>query len=253
MTDNNQIALQLYTVRQYTQQDMLGTLEKLAQIGYRAVELAGYGNSSASEMSGKLKELGMQAVSAHVGVSLFEQNISQVLADMKTLGCSYAVVPSIPTDSRNKEYVQQLTTKLNEWGKQCKAEGIQFCYHNHAFEFEALDDGSTIWETIVNNTDPELVKLELDLYWAAIAGKDPAQLVQSLPNRLPLLHMKDMSEAADKMDVPVGAGVMPWKTIIEACRNSNSQWYIVELDRPQDAIEDVTTAIGNLQKLLSNS
>jgi sugar phosphate isomerase/epimerase len=245
------IALQLYTVREATAADFTATLRQLAAIGYRAVELAGYGSSTPAEIRATLDELGMQAVSAHVKLELLDEQPEQTLADLKTLGCQYAVVPWVSEAHRSSaEQIGQLAATLNRFGALCKEAGLGFGYHNHAFEFAPVD-GTTMWDILVEQTDPALVLLELDIFWAQYAGVDPAGLLKQLGARMPLLHIKDMAHDESRADVPVGTGRMPWAELLPLAAANGAQWYIVEQDHPRDPLPDVATSFTNLSRLLA--
>jgi sugar phosphate isomerase/epimerase len=234
---------------------MLGTLAKVAKMGYKAVELAGYGNSNAVEVRAALDEYGLKAASIHAGLALFEGQLSQLLKDIHTLGCNYVVVPFLPNERRTRAEVERLPALLNQWGKLGQTEGFQLGYHNHAFEFEAFSetDTTTIWDIITQQTDTELVKLELDVFWASYAGKDPIAVIKSQPNRIQLLHIKDMAGDGSRADLPVGDGIIAWEPILEISRQNNAQWYIVEQDHPQDALNNVEHSLQNLRQLLKTS
>ncbi|HWE63245.1 MAG TPA: sugar phosphate isomerase/epimerase [Chloroflexota bacterium] len=245
MTED-QIAVQLYTLREQTATDMPGTLQRLAEIGYRAVEFAGYGNATPKEIRRVLDKYAMRAASAHVGVPQWEQ-IDDVLATLQTLGCAYAVVPSLPKEQRTSlAQVKALCEQFNHWSERCRDRGIRFAYHNHAFEFDALED-STIWETLLGSTDPTLVGIELDVYWAQYAGQAPVELIGRLAGRLPLLHVKDMANTPERADVPAGSGVLDWNAILSAAARAGTEWYIVEQDHPRSAFEDVEASLRFLQ------
>lgn len=245
MTED-QIALQLYTLREQTAADMLGTLQRVGEMGYRAVELAGYGNSSPREIRRALDKRGMRAAGAHAGVREWQQ-VDQVLDALHTLGCGYAVVPSLPADQRRTiAQVRTLCEQLNDWAEQCRDAGIRFAYHNHNFEFAPLED-TTIWDVLLASTDPTLVGIELDAYWAQYAGQTPVELIGRLAGRLPLLHVKDMANNPERNDVPAGSGVLNWGAILPAAARAGVEWYIVEQDHPQSPLDDVETSLRFLQ------
>lgn len=245
-----QIALQLYTVRQHTAEDMVGTLRQLAEMGYRAVELAGYGNAAVPEIRRALDEYGLKALGAHVQFTAFDDDPRQVFADLHTLGCEFAVLPSLRKELRETEdQARQLVGKFNHWGRLCKAEGLQFGYHNHAFEFEPL--GATTLFDILTTTDPGLVALELDAFWAQYAGVDPAQLIERHGARIRLLHMKDMMAGPERKDAPVGEGIMPYDRLIAASEAAGARYFIVEQDHPRDPLNDVRRSFQNLARMAS--
>ncbi len=243
-----QVALQLYTVRNLTSKDMLGTLRQLAEIGYRNVELAGYGNSTAGDIRATLDDVGMRAIAAHVAFARIEQETDAVLAEMETVGCPTVVVPSIGEEYRTSpEQVRRLVEKLNHLGKRLGAAGLRLGYHNHAFEFAPLD-GTTMWELIAQETDPSLVDLELDAYWTVVGGFDPVDLLQRYGSRVRLLHLKDRAREEGRTDAPVGHGTIDWEPILKAAAAAGTEWYIVEQDHPQDALADVRLSFEQLQR-----
>jgi sugar phosphate isomerase/epimerase len=247
--DTNRIALQLYTVREKAAQDLDATLAQVAEIGYRAVELAGFYGRTASEMRSRLDAHGLKAASAHIPLKDFEINPTQVFADLHTLGCEYAIVPFVPPELRQtSSQFEQLAATLNRLAGLAQAENLVFGYHNHAFEFAPVD-GTSLWDVLIAKTDPALVNLELDLYWVSIGGTDPLELLQKYPGRFPLLHMKDMADSPAREDLPVGEGVLPWRKIIDQAQSTNTAWYIAEMDNPRDAFEDVKTSFQSLRKL----
>lgn len=241
----DQVAVQLYTLRDLTAHDMLGTLRQLAEIGYRAVELAGYGDATPATIRATLDELGMRAVAAHVQLERIEQNTDEVVREMRTLGCEYLVVPWLPEEQRgSKAKAQTLAERLNRVAPQVTGQGLRLAYHNHDFEF-ASTDGTTMWDVLLAETDPAQVEFELDVYWAAVAKRDPIVLIKEQGARIALLHLKDQAADTGK-DAPVGDGVLPWSEILAA---SSARWLITEQDHPRDPLEDVTRSLRYLENL----
>jgi sugar phosphate isomerase/epimerase len=249
-----QVALQLYTVRAETTRDFAGTLRALGAMGYRAVEFAGFGNLSAGELRAVLDEAGIQAMGAHVQFNAWESNLDGVFADLHTLGCAHAVVPALPPEWRNPDAarLRELAGRFNDWGRRSQAEGLRFSYHNHAFEFVPLAGATsgTFYEALAGATDPALVGLELDVFWAQAGGHDPIARIERYAGRLPLIHVKDMTGSGDtRADAPVGEGDLPWRDILAAGDAAGGEWYIVEQDHPRDAMDDVRTSLRNLEKM----
>ena len=120
-------------------------------------------------------------------------------------------------------------------------------YHNHAFEFEPLD-GTTVWDVLLAELPPE-VEIELDVYWAAVGGRDPVAEIRATPDRIRLLHMKDRAAGAEPHDAPVGHGTLPFPDIIEAARSASVDWFVVEQDEPDDALHDIRRAFEYLDGL----
>jgi sugar phosphate isomerase/epimerase len=247
--DTNRIALQLYTLREQARQDLPGTLRRLAEAGYRAVELAGYYNHTPTELRKLLADYGLTSISAHISLKEFESNPAQVLQGLQTLGCTYAVVPSVPEERRQtREQFEQLADTLNRLAEVSHEAGLKFAYHNHAFEFNPVENTS-LWEVLVAKTDPRLVSLELDLYWASFAGFDPLEIIQSYPGRFPLLHVKDMAATEKREDLAVGEGILPWSSLLPAARAAGAEWYIVEMDHPREAFREITSGFEYLKNL----
>jgi sugar phosphate isomerase/epimerase len=247
----DQISLQLYTVREESARDMPGTLRKVSEIGYPAVEFAGYGGLTPQDLKTILDDLGLRASGAHVPLDSWETNPETVLADMQTLDCAHAILPMVPAGRRGDgASVARLAEVLNGWGEQCCREGITFSYHNHDFEFAPLDT-TTMWDVLVRETDPELVGLELDLYWVKYAGTDPETTLRDVANRVSLVHLKDMAPDDTLSDLPVGEGTLPWPTLLEAADAAGVEWYVAEQDNPRDALEDVRTSLQHMRRLAS--
>jgi len=225
-----QVALELYTVRDETKRDFAGTLRRVAQIGYTAVEFAGYGNLTAQEMSALLAEIGLYPVSTHLGLDALQD--SQLDASIRyclDIGCPNIVLPWLPNEWRTQEGMQALAPRLNTIGQRCQEYGITFGYHNHNFEFTRVDEAYLL-DHLLQATNPSLVKIEMDVYWAAYAGVDPVEYLQTHADRIALIHLKDM--AADRSMTEVGKGILDMQHICEFAQ-VRGLWGIVENDYPQ--------------------
>jgi sugar phosphate isomerase/epimerase len=244
------IALQLYTVRQQTAHDMIGTLQQLARMGYRAVELAGYGNATPAAIRATLNTLGMRAISAHISFDRFAAERDQVLEELRLLGCEYVVIPWLAPERRQPSALPDVTARFNEWGQACRDAGVRFGYHNHDFEFEPIAPNLTLFDALARDTDPALVHLEIDVYWAVVAGVDPVALVRQHAGRVPLLHCKDRAPGEERRDAPVGEGTLDWPRILAAAREAGTKWLIVEQDDPRDPLADVERSLRNLERMV---
>jgi sugar phosphate isomerase/epimerase len=252
----NPIAVQLYTVREAARNDFPGTLRRLAEGGARAVEFAGYGGMSIPELRALLDELGMRVAGSHVPLTSWEGQPEATLADIVALGGEYAVVPFVPVERRGGvSFARSLATDLNRWAAEAKRAGLGFAYHHHDFEFAPLadGDGSTLFDILVQETDPDLVGIEVDVYWAAHAGLDPAHLLAELQGRVPLLHLKDLAAGPERTDVPAGEGMLRWHEILPAGEAAGARWWIIEQDNPADPIADALRAIRNIEGMSRES
>ncbi len=252
----NPIAVQLYTVREAARDDFAGTLRRLAERGARAVEFAGYGGMTVPELKALLDELGMRVAGAHVPLTAWEGQLDATLADIVALGGEYAVVPWVPEERRGgAAFARELAANLNRWAAAARQAGLGFAYHHHDFEFFPLadGDGDTLFDILVKETDPDLVGIEVDVYWAARAGVDPAHLLRELQGRVPLLHLKDLDPGPPPIDVPAGEGTLRWDDILPAASAAGARWWIVEQDNPADPVADALLAIRNVETMSRES
>lgn len=224
------VALELYTVRDETRRDFVGTLRRVAQIGYAGVEFAGYGGLSAQEMAALLAETGLLVAGTHLGLDALEgQQLDASIRYCQDIHCSCIVLPNLANEWRTPEGIRALAPRLNEIGRRCREQGITFGYHNHDFEFTRFD-GIYLIDYLLLATDPSLVKIELDVYWAAYAGIDPVTYLEALGDRVALIHLKDM--AADRSMTEVGRGILDMRHIC-AFAQVRGLWGVVEHDHPQ--------------------
>ena len=245
----DQISLQLYTVREETARDMPGTLRRISEIGYPAVELAGYGDLSVGDLSNVLGDLGLRVSGSHVPYESWETDPEAVIADMLALGCAHAVVPmALPAQREDEASVARFAENLNRWGELCRGEDVTLSYHNHAFEFAPLG-GSTMWDVLVKEMDPQLVHLELDLYWIKYGGAVPESVLRDVGDRVSLVHLKDMAPDDTRSDLPVGEGTLPWNQLLDTADAVGVEWYVAEQDNPRDALEDVRISLQHLRGL----
>jgi sugar phosphate isomerase/epimerase len=247
--DRAQLGLQLYTVRSLTASDMPGTLRRVAELGFRAVEFAGFGETPVPELRATLDELGLRALGAHVQYGTFASGLQGMCDDLVALGCEYAIVPSIPTEMRtDRRALTELPAQLDAWGAACQQSGLRFAYHNHAYEFAALDGGGgTLFDALLR-TEPALVDLELDVFWAEYAGRDTLALIREHGDRIALLHVKDIAADQDPADVPVGRGSLDWGAILAAGQAADVRWFVVEQDHPRDPLDDITQSPRYLER-----
>lgn len=245
---NIPVALELYTVRDETERDFAGTLRAVAGMGYAAVEFANYGGLSAHEMAALLRETGLRAAATHVALAAIERDLDSEIDYCLAIGAPYLVLPWLPEDRRGAADLRALAPRLNEYGQRCHERGLIFGYHNHAFEF-ARDDGAYLLDLLLGATDPALVFLEFDIYWAAYAGVDPAAYLRRHAGRVPLLHLKDM--AADRGFADVGDGTLDLAPVFAAAEEEGGvRWYIVENDQPRGAsLQSARRSLENLRAL----
>jgi sugar phosphate isomerase/epimerase len=244
----DQIALQLYTLRRLSAVDLAGTLRAVAEAGYRAVELAGLPEIEPRELKAMLDTHGLRAVASHEGIERLRQDAGALAGRMAELGCPRVIVPWMPeADRATAADVRRFAAELGDHGRRLAMEGIALGYHNHDFEFKPLD-GTTIWDSLLAGLPPE-IELELDVYWAAVGGRDPVTEIGANADRVRLLHMKDRSAGSPPRDAPVGEGSLPFPAIVEAARAAGVDWYIVEQDEPAEPLANIATSLRYLESL----
>lgn len=248
----SKIGLQLYTLRNEISKDLLGTLKKVAAIGYKEVELYGYSDGkffgkTPKEFKSILNGLGLDPVSGHYGAGVENKTAKGTLSNgwqkavddaaeigQKYVNCAYLSDAERKTIDQYKKYVDL----FNKSGEVAKKAGLQFGYHNHDFEFKKIS-GQLPYD-IIASTDPKLVKLELDLYWVVKAGIDPVALFKKYPGRFPLWHVKDMDKK-DQSFAEVGTGSIDFKKIFDNRKLAGLTHFFVEQDvakiPPVQAIE----------------
>ncbi|MDO7906701.1 sugar phosphate isomerase/epimerase [Paenibacillus sp. JX-17] len=242
------VAVQPYTVREQLAQDYTGTLEKIAEIGYRGIELGRPPEGmTIKEQKALLDRLGLQVVGTHTGFDSFDFD-PNVIADYldKVDGGRFAAI-SLRFDS--KEDVIAKAAKLNEIGGQFRSRNVQFLYHNHDWEFQQFE-GEAVLDILLRETDPELVKLELDTYWAYKGGVDPVTYLGKLQNRCPLLHIKDAEEGEEAFFAEIGEGILDFRAISQAAEQVGTQWLVVEQDQSRrDPLESLAISYRNLKAM----
>ena len=246
------IACQLYTVRHLTQQDFPAAVAAVAEIGFRAVELAGYGSlRSAAEVHKVLEGLGMSAVASHVGIDALEKNLPELLDECQVLRCPALVLSFLP-EPRRKDAGGWKTAAgmLNEAGQRCRERGVQLVYHHHHFEFQRFD-GVFGLEILWRHTDPQCLKAELDTFWLRYAGIDPVKYINRLGARTELIHLKDLQPGQQTRFGELGTGILDFDAILAAAERAGIKWGIVEQDTTYErpALESLKISYDHLARL----
>ncbi|MBC8143319.1 MAG: TIM barrel protein, partial [Armatimonadetes bacterium] len=198
------VCLQAYTVRDDSAQDFYGTIKKVADIGYVGIELAGIYGKDATELRTVLDDNGLMVPGAHVGLGDLA-NVEAALETYNTLGAKYLIVPFLPAEMRTSmDDYRKLAETLSDLGAKVNKAGMGFAYHNHDFEFETFGGDQTAFDLLFESTDASVVKVELDAFWVKKAGLDPVAYMNKYAGRVPLVHLKDMTE--DGKFAQVGEG-----------------------------------------------
>ena len=262
------IGLQLYTVRDAMQQDPAGTLARVAQIGYNSVEGATYTGSEKfygmepKAFSRLLKQNGLIMPSSHYRLGEEKENGATVkgtmlqdwdraVDDAAAVGIKYMVCAYLSAAERGGlDHYKKVAQDFNKAAERCKKAGIQFCYHNHDFEFEK-QNGKFPYEILLNETDKNLVKMEMDIYWVSKAGQDPIALINQHPGRFPLWHVKDMDNTPQHAFTEVGNGTINFKKIFMHADKAGLKYFFVEQDKtPGDPFVSIKESITYIKKNL---
>ena len=195
--------LQMYSVRDTAQNDLLGALEQVSKLGYHYAEFAGFFGIPAEQVKAKLDECGMEVSSTHTGwQELKDDVIAETIRYHKTIGNKFIIIPG--ADLSDQAKLDEFIELVNKAQKTLAAEGIKLGYHNHAHEFKPNADGSRIWEQLEERTR---LDLEIDTYWAFVGGRDPLEMMERLKDRVHIIHIKD--GMADGHGTPLGLGQAP--------------------------------------------
>ncbi len=251
------IALQCYTVRDRMNQDIQAAIERIAEIGYDAVELAGFGGKSPGEVARMVEDQNLRIVSHHQALDgLTDDKIDQAIETTKALGLDILTCPYLPDEHRGVEGYKKTAEMFNRIGEKLGEAGIQFTYHNHAFEFERLEDGSHGFDTLINQTDPKLVQFEIDLGWVFIGGEEPLAFAEALAGRAPLLHVKDVAQTDPVVFAEVGTGKVDYTPIVANAEKLGARALIIEQDRDwidDDPMKSVSISYENLRNLVDKA
>jgi sugar phosphate isomerase/epimerase len=258
---SSRISIQLYTLRNQLEEDLEGTLESLADIGYRRVEHAGFVGRSVTEFKAALDAVDIRATSGHVAIPQpFDADTwAASLRDAKVLGSRYIVHPFFGIDFSTGAVVRDRATwtafarDLNRAGRMARKAGLRLGYHNHNWEFFSLlgEPGTTAYDVLTAETDPRYVHLEMDLFWVVRGARDPVDLVKRLGRRVRQYHVKDLDQAGSFADL--GEGLIDFRRIFRARR---AEEYIVERDDAgvaprtrEQAIQTARTGFDYLRSL----
>ena len=243
----DRIGVQLYTVRTLMEQDFAGTLQAVADAGYDEVEFAGYFDHEPEEVRAILERTGLAAPATHVSIDALREDSAAAIAHAKAVGHRYIIAPWLAVEERGSiDDYRRLAALFNDIGQACRDEGLRFGWHNHEFEFEETD-GEIPFDVLLDETDPELVVFELDLFWTVVGGHDPLDYFERYPGRFPLCHVKDRAEDGTMVDV--GAGGIDFAGIFARAEQAGLEHFFVEHDEPADPIASITASHDYLAAL----
>jgi sugar phosphate isomerase/epimerase len=235
------LALQLYSLREDAAQDFPKVLETVAEMGYRGVEFAGLHDHDPEEIAKLVADLGMEAVSAHMGAAT-EENVNEIADTAKALGLRHVVAGGGPPDFESEDTIGALAQRLETSARLLEPHGLGMGCHNHWWEFDHEVAGRCPHDILMAET--EKLFAQLDVYWAAFGGHDPVEVIQRNVGRVNLLHIKDGDLVRNEEGRPanphtaVGAGKVDIPAVVAAGEAAGTEWLIVELDHCATDMEE---------------
>ncbi len=248
------VAAQLYTVREQmkTPEQIADGLRRIKQIGYSSVQVSGIGKIEPEHLKDLLDQNGLTVCATHIPWDRMENDLDALINEHKIINCKYVGLGSMPPKYRaDKDGYIQFAKEASIVGRKLRDCGLQFIYHNHAFEFMKFD-GKTGLEILFEETDPEAFHFEIDTYWIQAGGANPVSWIRKVAGRMEVIHFKDMGNAGDRVPImaEVGEGNLEWPEIINACRDTGVEYAAVEQDVCQrDPFESLAISYQNLEIL----
>lgn len=239
-------AVQLYTLRDLPD-GLPALLRRVGETELDGVEFAGFGETSSRAIGDALEEAGLETAGAHIEIDALEADPDGVRETCAALGCERVVVPFLDESTfETAQAVRETATRLSELTARLEARGLGLAYHTHDHEFVDLpDDDRSAFDVLIDETDDDLA-IELDVGWAAAAGRDPVSLLERLEGRVPLVHVKDV---ADGRPVELGDGEVAVDSCVAAARDAGAEWVVYEHDAPADPAGSLTHGARVLSEL----
>lgn len=244
------VGLQLYTVRDLMKTDVPGTLAKVAAIGYKEVEFAGYFGQTPAQIRDLLRRNKLDSPSTHLQLDMLDNGWQKNLDDAKKIGHKWATIAWIPEEKRptTLDGWKRLAASFNRAAARAKSADLRLAYHNHDFEIRPVG-GSRPLDVLLTETDPALVDFELDLYWVVNGGGDPLDFFNRYPKRFKLLHVKDSAGPPDHKIVDPGKGIIDFRAIFAQSDKAGVRHYFVEHDQPADPLATIRDSYNYLRSL----
>lgn len=246
----HKFAAQLYTLRNELEQDFPGVLRDLKKMGWGGVQISGLRGFTAEEIAATLQETGLGTAGMHISYDRISNELDDVLREAQLFRTKDLVVPSVPEALRDAAGYATVRNRLNEIARKLAPQGYRISYHNHAFEFETTVNGVSALEYLLEPTADNALLAEIDVYWVKKGGKDPVSFLAPYADRMPIIHLKDMSNDEAQTFAEVGTGSIDFESILAWGERSGIAWYAVEQDVcPRDPMDCLQVSLTNLHKL----
>ncbi len=251
MTDSV-VAAQLYTLRDFTKtpSDIRDTFNKVAELGYGAVQVSGMGPIEPEALKEIAGESGLKIIATHISYQRICDEPAAVIAEHKLWGCRHVAIGGLPQEYRSEEGFSRFAREASLAAKPLIEAGLTFSYHNHSFELEHFGD-KTGMQMLVEDSDPDTFFFEIDTYWIQHGGANPVSWLQKLRDRMYVVHLKDMAmQGSKQLFAEVGEGNLEWEPILKVCEQAGIEWYIIEQDTCQrDPFASLKISLDNLRAM----
>jgi sugar phosphate isomerase/epimerase len=245
------IGIQLYTVRAAMRRDMAGTFGRLAELGYREVEFAGYFGHSPRLIRAELQRAGLTGVSAHDEIATVRTGWERALDAASELGLRYVTINWLPAETRRTaDDWRRIADDFSAAGERARARGLRLAYHNYDVSLQPLQ-GIVPLDLLLERVPAESMDFQMDVYWLVVGGADPLAYIRRYPNRFTMLHVKDSAGAPKHAQTDVGAGVIDFRSILalDAAQRGAIQHVFVEHDEPPDPFAFAKNSFDYLSRL----
>lgn len=249
------IAAQLYTLRDFlkTEADIASTFQKVKEIGYNAVQASGLGPIGDEALKAIADNAGIHICATHIPFTRMTDSLDEVIATHKLWNCKYVGIGGLPNEFRTSgEGYAEFAAKASEVARKLKEAGLQFVYHNHAFEFTNWN-GKSGMDILFDESDADAFGFELDVHWVQAGGADPVSWIHKVNGRMQVVHLKDftVTPSGERQFAEVGEGNMDFAAILKACEETGVEFGAVEQDNcyGRDPFESLAISARNLKAL----
>jgi sugar phosphate isomerase/epimerase len=253
-----EFGLEIYSLRREAEKDLPATLAMIRKFGFRELEVGGFYGHTGAEFRRMLQQNGLRATSMMADYERLGKALDAVAADAHALGAEYVVASTIPHKKRiSAESMARAIDDFGTWGEKLSASGLHLCYHTHGVEFDKSAEG-TLFDTLVQRTNPKYVNFEMDIFWIVYAFQDPAKLLHKYPGRFPLMHVKDIrkgtklggspGDVLEEESVPLGTGVVDIPAALHAAKETGVRHYYIE-DEAVNATEQIPESLKFLENV----
>ncbi|WP_413378164.1 sugar phosphate isomerase/epimerase family protein [Alkalihalobacillus sp. 1P02AB] len=247
-------AVQLYTLRNEIKEDFPSVLKDLKKMGWSAVQMTIPEGYKAEEIAELTNELGIKTAGMHFSIERIQNDLDNIVKEMELFNTKDLICPYLTEEWRNEKGYKVVKETLTEAANKLAPKGYRVSYHNHAFEFETEIYGKNALEYLIEPSETNQILAELDVYWLKKAGKDPLTFIQKYANRMPIIHLKDMTDDAEQTFAEVGSGSIDFEPILKWCDRSGVEWLVVEQDQcsgePMDSLQISLDNLNNMVAVL---